>query len=125
MLSVMACGRSVAPEFQTYLTDFEADAKRFGRDVNTDSISISFGDTGSPNNGAICHTGSKEIIVQKALWDVDDDTERKIIVYHELGHCVLGLDHSTELGIMYPSRVPEVVYKLNPDSFLTKFFEVK
>lgn len=126
LVTVMACGKAtVEPEFQSYLADFQADAKRFNRDVDTSQVSIKFGDTGSMENGAVCHTGSKQINVQKSAWANGNDTDRMIIIYHELGHCVLGLNHTTELGIMSSNAVPEVVYRLNPDLFLTSFFEVK
>lgn len=40
----------------------------------------------------------------------------KGLVYHELGHCILGLDHSTYQGIMFPSLSTESFYKSNwPD----------
>jgi len=33
------------------------------------------------------------VIVDKYYWDNADDLEREFLVFHELGHCVLGRDH--------------------------------
>jgi hypothetical protein len=53
--------------------------------------------------------GWREIVIETIAWDKMDDYGREELIFHELGHCALHLDHVEEtradycpLSIMYP-----------------------
>lgn len=41
----------------------------------------------------------RKIMVDRAAWDALGDEQREILMFHELGHCVLNREHAAE-GIM-------------------------
>lgn len=42
-----------------------------------------------------CETGDNvwQVVVDTSFWNFADDYEKEELVYHELGHCLLGRDH--------------------------------
>ena len=47
-----------------------------------------------PNNaGGLCNTIKDIITIDTPIWNKKDVYEREEVVFHELGHCVLSLDH--------------------------------
>jgi len=117
-----ACGhRTVDVSFQPYVADFNADAVRLGHSKKADSLSIVFGKMDVAETCGQCHDGM--ITINKDCWDVQTDTERKITLYHEFGHCVLGKSHVETEDIMYPTRMNAVVFEGNADHYLERFFE--
>ena len=106
-----SCGKkkSVDPEFQPYLDSFYAEATARGVNVKKD-ISMQFGET-IPGATAQCvlddarpSMGGNEIIVNQAAWIGFGDSyyaiEKEVILYHELGHCLLGLETMQRLGTL-------------------------
>lgn len=82
--------RSIDPAFQAYVSDFEL---YFATEVD---YPIQFGDTGADSIG-LCYKwigGYKEIVLSEKYWNKIDNNQRRELVYHELGHCQLGLDHN-------------------------------
>ena len=39
------------------------------------------------------YMGSKKIVIDASFWDRITEDSREQLIFHELGHCVLGLDH--------------------------------
>jgi len=37
--------------------------------------------------------GSKQIVIDQPFWNSASELEREYVVFHELGHCLLGRDH--------------------------------
>lgn len=71
--------------------------KRFENDIGvyTAGINAVFGDTKAPIVGQ-CTTysdGRRDIEIDKEFWDQSDDLAREELIYHELGHCAMGLGH--------------------------------
>jgi hypothetical protein len=66
------------------------------------------------------------VVVDKEYWGRLSDDERKLLIFHELGHCVLGRKHVptfhsdenyvfTPDSIMYPdARSVTTAYRLDP-----------
>jgi hypothetical protein len=48
------------------------------------------------------------VVLSRTFWATADEWERRTLVYHELGHCALDLDHTEEeaLAIMNPYILP-------------------
>lgn len=49
-----------------------------------------------PNAGGVCFMPTKAIIINKIKFDKMTRHEQEEVVFHELGHCALGLYHSNE-----------------------------
>ena len=99
----------VSPQLIPYVEDFRDDAiyyeaacwgTNYIRLVNNFSMP-GFEDTVI----GLCypHIG---VEILRSYWDDATEWEKKALVYHELGHCSLGLDHIQEHGIMLPSLTP-------------------
>ena len=66
------------------------------------------------------YTAKATVIINKKRWKGLSSIEKKIIVYHELGHCMLGLKHTEKGGIMnaYPLRYTD---KITEEDFKNLF----
>lgn len=87
--------------FTAYVTAFEEQAaQEFNNtEYKVGDIPINFG---TPENDAfdgVCYTysdGTKEIIIRKSFWDTAGAIQKRVLVFHELGHCALGRSHDNE-----------------------------
>jgi hypothetical protein len=55
---------------------------------------------GEPTLAGSCRhytNGYRDIHLNKLYWQEMTDKQRKALVWHELGHCILGLDHDNRL----------------------------
>ena len=82
----------------SYFQSFEEEAALRGIDINI----TDFGTTGEisdiPENGVAgtCEYGAhiNHVTVDLNYWNNTSELEREFVVFHELGHCVLHLDHN-------------------------------
>lgn len=117
--------RNVDPRLTEYLDRFQRDASSYGVSVDTSALTLRFGspqsDEGSSVAGSCQHGGISGPIVTitndsgRINWDLAADSFKESLVYHELGHCLLGLGHdsnhwkpdgvdfSVEESVMYPA----------------------
>ncbi len=98
------CGRGVETsteyhvdsEFTEYSEAFEAASVERGLSYKAD-VSIEFGDVGLEYSAvAGCKrplVGGRHIVVDRVLWDRLESAEREVIIFHELGHCILNRSH--------------------------------
>lgn len=85
----------VLPEFQIYVDRFVAEAKARGIAVNIDNLNADFGEY----EDNVCGTGNSKparITVYKSCWVNLPDMPREILVFHQLGHAILGRSHNNE-----------------------------
>jgi len=76
--------------------------------------------------------GQKEIIIDEEYWNAPEigDGDREELIFHELGHCQLGLVH---VNTLLPNGMPTTImnaqhfsgtwYELNRNYYLTVLFE--
>jgi hypothetical protein len=55
-----------------------------------------------------CNMKTKQVLINKAYWVNASDSEREALIFHELGHCILGRNHedgTTPIsgGLLYKS----------------------
>lgn len=50
----------------------------------------------------VCFRKNNEILIKKSAWEKMNDDERKVLFYHEIGHCALRYKHISHSGMMYP-----------------------
>lgn len=81
--------------FTGYLQMFQRDAKKF--DVGCYRTQQVYFDEKMPSDEtlAYCIPGQR-VVVRRTTWDKMDEIERKTLVYHEMGHCALNLDHTPD-----------------------------
>lgn len=59
-----------------------------------------------------CTRADKTIVINKHFWKEESPARREQLVFHELGHCILELDHvqPEQIHVMNPSVLPGNVY---------------
>lgn len=128
-LSLTSCAAGKEPS--AYVAEFVADARLSGREVDVSRLVVRF-DSLPDGVGGRCDTdenGDPEVVVSESLWPELGDMARKVVVYHELGHCVLHRAHTESrdavglpVSLMYPSLVPPIVFKHRQDAYLREMF---
>ena len=105
----------VSPQFRPYVRAFEAEAAKRGIsfDFEESGLEILLGPTRVDNAAGVCR-GDGSIEIEKTVWDNYSDAGKEQLIFHELGHCVLGRPHrnvvlsNNEWGsIMRGSPIPE------------------
>lgn len=89
---------TVAVELQPYFEDFEALAASYGRDVSAIIVGVSGNlETLENNIAGQCTSFSNgvgnTVRIDTEFWEQAHSTLREFVVFHELGHCVLGRGH--------------------------------
>lgn len=96
----------VPDSFSPYVEKFKIIAADYGRDINKmGRVEIRFapesemyrGDgSGVARYGVTKHldSGKKLILINKDRWDEKDEVWREYLIFHELGHAVLGKEHN-------------------------------
>lgn len=145
LLTLSACGKANTPDpvIQGLVNDFVSDAGLHGRTLTVDTI-IVFGDVkaqgGETNAAGVCNVGPNggTITLDSTYWNRVGDWSKKILLYHELGHCVLGRVHTTEMvevtdidnytqsapaSIMYPSNLMPIASDAYNQALVDELFK--
>ena len=133
LVFVVGCGGGieVEEEFQSHYDHFIAEAKRIAPDKELEfrSIKIKFGPV-TPAEGyteeetlggceirAIRDDGSiywgNTILINSVVWEKLSETQREVVIFHELGHCLLGRTHEDGLIVKYRTRVFKSIMNKN------------
>lgn len=83
------------PEFEYYWNKFveEAEARYLDLRVDTMNFSITFGELSGSIAGECGSIPGGDIIIDQESWLELDTFVREHLIFHELGHCVLGRHH--------------------------------
>ena len=82
-----------------YFTRFEEAAAKRGNPIDLQTLKIT-GQIETIDNGravGICYHNSnqpKQLVIDKLFWKRASESRRELIVFHELGHCVLHRAHN-------------------------------
>jgi hypothetical protein len=131
------CGRErQISGFESYVSDFEQASQSVGKPTTVGSIVIDYDpftatdlvDLGQCEWGNLFH--SPHIRINKEQWNRLGETARRILLFHELGHCVLNRDHRTDLrsdqspaSIMFPSLLRSSTYENSRDYYWQELFQ--
>ena len=102
VLFLYSCGDEpvydVAPVFEPYVERFVEEALTYGisYDFQEEGLEIVFRDAVSKESGGQCNS-SGLIEIERFFWNDLDDFEKEGLIFHELGHCVLGRGHKNAL----------------------------
>lgn len=83
-------------EFQSYVDSFKEEAKTRGHNIDANSINFYLADIENENVGGLCNQRKEEIVIDRDNWEIASEIEKELLVYHELGHCILGRAHRNE-----------------------------
>jgi len=108
----VACGSENFPgervmdeQFNQFVLEFNEDYQTHLGEEQFKTVKMYFDTEGvlAANSQAGCEAESGEVIfVNEEWWGYASDSYKKSVIYHELGHCVLGLEHSDNSNdIMY------------------------
>lgn len=89
----------VNTEFEYYFQRFEVAALERGMDLNIQDLTAHLSINLGANVAGVCETagtGERTIRVDDIFWEQSDEWGREFVIFHELGHCVLGLGHRDE-----------------------------
>ena len=87
LLLLLTCGCASDPAFILYKIKFERVIE-----VKVKRVQMYFGD--AKGYAAYCeHRFFSRVVVDKGHWDNLSLLDRELLVFHELGHCVLDADH--------------------------------
>lgn len=127
-------GVSITSDFKPYVQDFIDEGKAVGKTIVIDNLSIHFipaldgsviGECWDRGHGT---TGIPSILISKEYWDYANDVERRVLLFHEMGHCVLWRDHVETwqpfgvTSIMYPYLEGWTMYTNNWAYYMHELF---
>jgi hypothetical protein len=130
LLVLAGCGQGnqIDPALQPYVDSFV----QAGNIAITTPMIIQFGNLGGNAENGQCTLptlGPFTILIDSTAWANDSEVDRQMLVWHELGHCVLGRTHNTSGGpsdpvsIMYPTAEDASAgYTANPAPFIQELF---
>lgn len=120
-------------EFIPFFEAFKKDAEKYNVVPDFKNMTTTFTPELSENILAYCLPRFNSIKVSKAKWDRLDNVSRKLLLYHEWGHCTLRRDHVEDIhqnilstcpdSIMHPYIDPIVkCYNINTDWYDKELF---
>ena len=99
-------GMGVHPDFQHIVDRFVVEAEKRNVRLDLDGLDIQYGNTGEAYG--VCSflgTDTKDILMSTDLKNANDELVSEIVI-HELGHCILGREHSSNpRSIMHATRI--------------------
>jgi hypothetical protein len=95
--------QDIDPAFAPYWQSFkdEANARFLSSSVSEQDVYIQFGDLDENLHGeCIDGRGGDSIVISRDYWDTIDQTQREILIFHEIGHCQLTRPHVGDGGYL-------------------------
>lgn len=116
--------------FSEFLTSFVQDAREYETEcmytnaMHFDTAIVSEETPGLSGEQVGYCMAPVRIVISKKFWQDSDYIEKKNLIYHELGHCALGLDHtaSETLAIMNPYLLPPRLAQKNWETLVREMF---
>lgn len=126
-LTLASCGKAldyhvdIDPELAPVVLAFQYAGSINKRPIDLHNITVQF-DTNSPlptTLAGLCETKPRTTVtINKHRWDLLPEVSRRELVFHELGHCILGLHHDdTHKNIMNYTIMGLLVYNENTFSY--------
>ncbi len=126
---------AVNPELELYIQSFEYESTRLGIPLQITNLRAGFGNAklAGPTAIGFCRRGRTPlIIIDQAYWNTATVMEREHLMFHELGHCILNLEHNNKMvpvgiysipeSIMYLYMFDDNMYVPNREYYLRDLF---
>ena len=139
---ISACGKSPSDpttpivdvgNYASYVSRFEAASQSVGKPVTVTNLIIRDGAMESPyENGAcvIANGQTPTITIKASAWALLTEPERESLIFHELGHCILGRAHNNNVNgsgdpvsLMNPYPIGPQTYSANRDGYIVELFQ--
>lgn len=130
LLFCVGCGKAgypiyVEPELKPYVSQYATYKLKYIGKPYQPNIFILFDKLKFPTVG-MCTTYNdykyKVIQVDYTFWVKASEAQREILMFHELGHCDLRLDHTDEDRIMNPQLLGGDYYLDNKEFLINSLF---
>jgi hypothetical protein len=119
-------------EFKPYVDAFEAVSQVEGAPTQVEDLIIKFGDLPNPRERGACEiVGDRTptITISKTKWGKLDEYERQQLLFHEMGHCVLGQEHrdakdadGIAVSMMNPYAIDSYTYAEREEQYHHELF---
>lgn len=115
-------------EFNPYYNSFVTLASMYHKALPHHGLIIKF----SKLTGSIlgqCTMSTNIIEIDYTAWPNLSSIEKKLLLYHEMGHCLLGREHNNvvtnkrPVSIMNAYLLSEVYFNTNPKGYLQELFQ--
>lgn len=117
--------------FNPYIKKFQDDYRRVtGKTIEVTTPIMFWWVKHSMGVNAYCELNQRYIIVDKPMWDGMDETEREMVIYHELGHCTslnrmhddTRLPSGIKKSLMHTYMFHKDIYRANREHYLKELF---
>ena len=111
--------------FSPYIEEFIQNLHRFDKDnliTDVKNLEVLFADDLEVGVIGACYFLMNRVEISRQYWMQAPIHERDELIQHELGHCILGLDHSKAPSIMQAGGVLGRVYKANYSALMNRHF---
>lgn len=128
-------GVIIEAQLQPYVDDFIAEGKSQGKSITIDNLIAKFAHLDEDTLGECwrydnADDGTPKILIDIDSWEDETDVERRVLLFHELGHCVLNREHIETWdinglivsSIMYPYLESESMYSRNWTYYMWELF---
>ena len=100
----------IDPAFKDHFSDFDSDAKKYKVVPLYANLTTTFVDDIADGVLAYCIPKFNIVKVSKKKWDILDEESKRLLLYHEWGHCALRRNHvvddySFNLFYLCPSSI--------------------
>jgi hypothetical protein len=113
----------VDSRFISYLNQYKADKLLYLNTEKVKPVSIKFKPSTEYIGVCLIWTfGQRLIEIDPIAWESLSESGKYILLVHELGHCDLDLDHTTESTIMQEYLMDDFRFNADRDYFLKKLF---
>ena len=135
-LFLSACAKEkvtqIDPGFEVFASRFEQEARKQGVGITVDNLKISFDDNEKLGSNilGVCKSGLNfipEIVISRSYWTNMSLADKEQLMFHEMGHCVLGRGHNSRVvngyaaSIMNPYHIGSI-YSYNYTSYMSELF---
>ena len=124
-------------ELKMYAQRFEAYSAIYSSkgSVAIYNLRIVFGPMNEEKAVGLCSldlSGTSTVSIDKAYWDTASPPQKEVLIFHELGHCVLGRGHNDQLNesesplsIMYSDIRPAYYYPYEKERYLRELYNTR
>jgi hypothetical protein len=122
-LCLVACGHCIPPDWaKEYVELFNYESEIRGCFLRADEITyVMHEDFERWEYIGYCEYATDTIAVRESWWVRASDTQKEILMFHEMGHCILGWGH-LDSGIMQPILMSPKQYEANRKQLLDQLF---
>lgn len=83
----------IPEEVEPYVNEFFQDARKNGLEINLEDFNIDISFSQLVNASGECNFNDGIILIDSSAWSSFHPLQKRLIIYHELGHCILNRDH--------------------------------